>query len=313
MNEQAHGIMFHHFHGGEHIKAQGSLSSEDLSDLLDWYGRDHRLIRAEEFYEKCRKGKLDQKDVVITFDDALRCQYDVAYPVLKDRGLSACWFVYTSPMIGVYEKLEIYHHFRFSVFPEIDGFYEAFFDETDRIEDELGINVRKALEDGKWRDYKPESTFYTDNDRRFRHARDFILGDEKYNMVMDAMMGSAGYNYMDHVDKLWIKGPEIQKLYDDGNIIGLHSHSHPTTLGKLSYEDQKAEYVRCKEILEDILPGTVTTVSYPCDSFNDDTAGIMRELGVDMGFRAYPIPNTDKLFLPREDHSNLYKKMRETA
>ncbi len=310
MNEQAHGIMFHHFHGGDHIKAQGSLSAQDMSDLIDWYGQDHHFIGAEEVYEKALSGRLDQKDVVLTFDDALRCQYDIAYPVLKDKGLTAFWFVYTSPMTGVYEKLEIYHHFRFATFPEIDDFYEAFFEETKRIKDELGVDVLAGLEDGKWRDYKPESTFYTDNDRRFRHARDFILGSDRYNMVMDAMMETAGYEYMDYVDLLWIKEKEIKALYDDGNIIGLHSHSHPTTLGKMSFDDQKGEYARCKEILEDILPQHITTVSYPCDSFNEDTEGIMKGLGIRIGFRAYPIPNENPLFLPREDHSNLYKSMR---
>ncbi len=310
MENHPHGIMFHHFHGGEHIKAQGSLSAEDMNDLIEWYGKTHNIIGAEEYYEKAVAGRLEKDDVVLTFDDALRCQYDVAYPVLKDRGLTAFWFVYTSPMTGVYEKLEIYHHFRFYKFPDIEDFYSAFFKETEAIKDDLGVDVLKGLEDGKWRDYKPESTFYTDNDRRYRHARDYILGQERYNTVMEAMMETAGYNYMDYVDLLWVKEKEIKKLREEGNIIGLHSHSHPTTLGMMTYEDQKAEYAKCKEILESILPEQIDTVSYPCDSFNEDTRCIMQELGVKMGFRAYPIANEDKYFLPREDHSNLYKTMR---
>jgi hypothetical protein len=77
----------------------------------------------------------------------------------------------------------------------------------------------------------------------------------------------------------------------------------------MNYADQKGEYATCKQILEGFLP-TITTVSYPCDSFNDDTKGIMQELGVQMGFRAYPIESNDPLFIPREDHSNLFKAMR---
>lgn len=309
MNTQAHGIMFHHFHGGEHIKAQGSLSAQDFDDLLTWYGKDHNIIGADEFYHKAINGTLGQKDVVLTFDDALRCQYDIAGSVMKDRNLTAFWFVYTSPMTGVYEKLEIYHHFRFYMYPEIDEFYEAFFEAAEDIKDMLGVDVAAGLSDEKWRGYKPESTFYTDNDRRFRYARDYTLGADRYNTVMDAMMEAAGYDYKKYVDLLWVKEQELKNLHADGHIIGLHSHTHPTTLGMMTYEDQKAEYATCKRILEGFLP-TITTVSYPCDSFNEDTKGIMQELGVDLGFRAYPIESNDPFFIPREDHSNLFKAMR---
>ena len=310
MQGVSHGIMFHHFHGGKHIKAQGSLSAEELSELIDWYKRDHNIIGAEEYYDKAINGRLEEDDVVLTFDDALRCQYDIAEPVLSDKGLTGFWFVYTSPLEGVYERLEIYHHFRFSRFSDIEDYYAAFFEEARRSAGELGVDVDKGLSDEKWRGYKPESTFYTDNDRRFRYARDYILGPDRYNTLMEAMMKTAGYREEDYAGLLWIDEEGLKRLRKEGHIIGLHSHSHPTTLGMLSYEDQKGEYERCQGILERILGEKIDTVSYPCDSFNGDTKPIMQELGVKMGFRAYPLPSDDPYFLPREDHSNLFKTMR---
>ncbi|PHU34439.1 polysaccharide deacetylase family protein [Pseudobutyrivibrio ruminis] len=312
MNAHAHGIMFHHFHGEDHVKAQGSLSAEDFDDLLTWYGKNHNIICAEEFYDKAINGKLGKDDVVLTFDDALLCQYDIAVPVMKDRGLTGFWFVYTSPLTGVYEKLEIYHHFRFSMYQEIDEFYSDFFKAAEDIKDILGIDVIAKLSDEKWRTYKLKSTFYTDNDRKFRYARDSILGLERYNQVMETMMVKVGYEYKKYVDRLWIREHELQSLHSLGHIIGLHSHTHPTTLGLMDYEKQKEEYSVCKQLLEGFLP-TITTVSYPCDSINEDTKEIMQNLGVKLGFRAYPIVNSDPLFIPREDHSNLFKIMKNES
>ena len=34
---KAHGIMFHHFHGKNHIECQGSLSAEKLEEILEFY------------------------------------------------------------------------------------------------------------------------------------------------------------------------------------------------------------------------------------------------------------------------------------
>ena len=32
-----------------------------------------------------------------------------------------------------------------------------------------------------------------------------------------------------------------------GHQVGLHSHNHPTSMEKLSYEKQKTEYEKCKK------------------------------------------------------------------
>ena len=305
-----HGIMFHHFHGGDHIKAQGSLSAKDLEDMLDFYGRDHNVIGAKEYYDKALSGTLSDSDVALTFDDALCCQYEVAYPVLKKRNLTAFWFVYTSPFTGVYEKLEIYHHFRFYTFSDIDEYYEAFFSAADALSDEFGFVTTEELSDNKYKQYKPLSTFYTENDRKFRHARDNILGFVRYNKVMERMMSDAGYDYKKWVDRLWIKADDIKILEYDGNIVGLHSHTHPTTLGSFSYEEQLSEYQKCSDILADILGKRPDTASYPCDSFNDDTKPIMQSLGVKLGFRAYMEKSTDPYFIPRMDHALILREMR---
>ena len=108
MDKRAHGIMFHHFHDEEkHIVGQGSISADRLYNMLNFYGKNHNILSAEEFLHRAENHTLLEKDVCLTFDDGLLCQFEIAYPVLKQYGVTAFWFIYTSPLDGVLEKLEI--------------------------------------------------------------------------------------------------------------------------------------------------------------------------------------------------------------
>src|ERR1700712_3764530 len=123
----AHGVMFHHFHSSIHPAGQGSISGEELSRLIESI-RPERIVPAREFLLRAERQQLHPNDVCLTFDDNLRCQYDVALPVLRRFGLTAFWFVYTSVLQGNSEPLEIYRAFRTVHFASIDDFYAAFFE-----------------------------------------------------------------------------------------------------------------------------------------------------------------------------------------
>src|SRR5262245_4287525 len=123
----AHGVMFHHFHDSIHPAGQGSISAEQLTGIIESIGPE-RIIPARDFLLCARNKALGQGAVCLTFDDNLRCQYDVARPVLDHYGLTAFWFVYTSVLQGNIEPLEVYRHFRMTQFASVDAFYEAFFD-----------------------------------------------------------------------------------------------------------------------------------------------------------------------------------------
>ncbi len=116
-----YGIMFHHFTGRGHPQGQGAISADDLAWVIQWLGPD-RILPAREFYRGALAGSLGSRDLCLSFDDALRCQYDVAVPVLRSFGLTAFFFVYTSVMEGQAESLEIYRYFRTTCFPSVDAF-----------------------------------------------------------------------------------------------------------------------------------------------------------------------------------------------
>lgn len=309
---EAHGIMFHHFHDEKHIKCQGSISADDLKALIDYYNKDYNIISASEFYDKAIKSSLGSRDVCLTFDDALLCQYEVALPVLETLGLNAFWFVYTSPFVGVLEKLEIFHHFRFYCFDDIDAFYDAFFSIVDEnIYEWMGIPKEHVLDKFDASEYKKNSIFYTYNDKKFRYIRDEILKDKLYVRCMEHMMNQFHYDADKWADKLWMNRDHLLELKSKNHIIGLHSHSHPTSLDKMEYEQQYKEYEQCSEVLKDILGDRPTAVSYPCNSFNDDTTDIMHKLNIQIGFTATRFDSNGIMYIPREDHTNIVREMRK--
>ena len=119
--------MFHHFHNDKHLPAQGSLSSSDFSEMLDWLGNKFNLIGAKEYLKRFEQSQLTDKDVCLSFDDALLSQYDIAIPILKERSIDAFFFVYSSVFSGTPDNLEVFRYFRTNNFHDIDDFYSQFF------------------------------------------------------------------------------------------------------------------------------------------------------------------------------------------
>ena len=141
------------------------------------------------------------------------------------------------------------------------------------------------------------------------------MGEKRYFAIMEMMLKENNYNVEENSKVLWMGEREVKNLYESGNIIGLHSYSHPTVMENKSFAEQKGEYGRNKEQLEKIIGKNITTVSYPSNSYNKDTMELMNELGISVGFRANMselVYMNEKLEIPREDHANILKKMEET-
>ncbi len=297
-----HGIMFHYFHDekkGGIKQTQGSISGQKLRQIIDMVMKTNNLLSAEDFYKRAISGKLGAQDVCLTFDDGLSSQYQIAWPVLKSYGITAFWFVYTSVHIkGNYEKLEVYRVFR-NTFEDMESFYDSFYRE---LCDGVYDKARNEWKSEKAKHYKPEAAYYTETDRRFRYVRDFVLDGARYDEIMNSMMNKRDFIIERECRDLWINGEELNELRRCGNIIGLHSHTHPTVMSNLDRKEQLTEYETCKNILSKILPDVeINAASYPCDYYNDDTLEIMKRLGIKVGFLAHMENKGNRLLIARKD------------
>lgn len=303
-----HGLMFHHFHGPNHSRSQGSIDAETFDRILRHYAASHDLLDAADYLERARSGGLGPRDVCITFDDSLLCQYDIARPVLDHHGLRAFWFVYSSVINGGIESLEIHRRFRSEYFADIDSFYAAFF--TTLGATPFAAMVDRALRDFRADTYLAEFAVYTDDDKRFRYVRDHVLETHEFGEIMSSMIAAAGTSVDELARGLWMGRDELLRLDAQGHVIGLHSHSHPTTISRLPAETQYREYAENHRVLSEILGKPPRTMSHPCNSYDARTLQTLRALGIDLGFRSNMAGTAvTALEHPRDDHAEIVRRM----
>ena len=223
-----HSIMFHHFHDEQtHPVGQGSLSSHDFSEMLDWLADRYKILDADEYRSRLENKTLAPSDICLSFDDALLCQVDLAVFIFEQRGIRAFFFVYSSPFCGDPDRLEIYRYFRTTEFDDIDQFYEAFFAETRA---RYAIEYQEATFSYDAATYLSSFPFYTAHDKWFRFLRDKALGKDKYESIMNGLMSTHRFDAALASKKLWMSDEHIKALSHFGHVIGLHSYSHPTVI-----------------------------------------------------------------------------------
>lgn len=304
----AHGIMFHHFHDENHPAGQGSLSADDFHRMLQWLTTNYRILQAEDFYLRALSGDLDDKDTCLTFDDSLLCQFDIAAPVLADHGLTAYFFVYSSAFSESPDMLEVYRFFRSTEYQDFEAFCLEFMDEAASQHEEL---LSTSLQGFNPESYLADCDFYSTSDRLFRYVRDRLLTAAQYADVMNALMRSRSFNVEDALPKLFMDEEDLVGLRDRGNIVGLHSHSHPLVMESLSRDEQRLEYTLNADFLQSVLGESPFAMSHPMGRYNSNTLQVLRELGVKLGFRASRSVTAaaSLLEIPREDHANVMKRM----
>lgn len=157
--------------------------------------------------------KAVQSDCLLTFDDGLACQ-ELAFPLLQKYGKRAIFSINNINIMEAHKQ----------VMEALGGmFYQTFW----KYVANTAFIVPK--------EFLAEYSFYTQEDRKYRYYRDFV--DTKRHD--EIMLGLAGNFNIDR-NKLFI---DPQKIVDNGQIIGLHSYSHPRRMDLLKPHEQFDEWL----------------------------------------------------------------------
>ena len=310
MHNTTHSVMFHHFHDEQHPPAQGSLSCSDFVQMIDFLNKHYSILNASEYKEHFTNGTLKETDICLSFDDGLKCQYDIAIPVMERLGIESFFFVYSSAFSENPSPLEIYRYFRTTCYEEINEFYEHFFEVVEQIDAaEFSFRHKKysAL------NYLSKFPFYTENDKWFRYIRDQYLIGSQYNEIMCELMAIKDFDINLARQNLWMSNQDLVIAESKGHIVGLHSYSHPTQISKLTKTEQKLEYQRNYEHLSELIGKPINAMSHPCGNYSDITLGILQDMNIDIGFRSNMSVKEIRspLEIPREDHANVFKEMHQ--
>ena len=92
-NSILHGINFHHFYDNKvYLKGQGAINKNHLRKLIKFIGR-HNIISPDDFLYHINNKNFNLNKVCFTFDDGLRCQYEIAKPILDEYKIKAFFFL----------------------------------------------------------------------------------------------------------------------------------------------------------------------------------------------------------------------------
>ena len=315
-NNFFHGIMFHHFHDDKiHKRGQGSISKDDFYKLIKFIGRKN-ILDANIFFEKLKENKLKEKEVCFTFDDEIKSQIDIALPILEELKIKSFFFIYTSIFEGNPDKLEVFRYFRMNYFESVNSFYKDFFKAVDDNLETFFIN-----NENKIKSLKKKFPHYTIEDIEFRLVRDIYLNKNSYEKIMLFMMKEKNFDYEQFYSKLYFNKNDIKQIDKLGHLVGMHTHNHPNLLEKLDYEKQKFEYEKCISLISKFLSKSMNEIKYmshPCGSYNEDTLKILKELGIELGFKQIMTIEPEKgmkkinnsnLEIARQDHAKIIKMM----
>lgn len=267
--KEPHGLLAHYFSGEGFPEAQGSLSLETFQALLREYGK--RLCPAKEWLDRLAKGTL-RDAVALTFDDGLYEAYAIVRQLLASEGLTAFWSIYTGPYVGVENLMERYRWLRNHGFPGgVEGFYAEW---AKLVDPDVGCPE----------DYLANYTYLTDADRRFRWWRD-MTAPAAYEDTMDDMVTNAG---LDDLDRQWWMTPsQLRDLHRSGHVLGIHTHSHPYDMARMSLEQTCLEYATSRAVLASVLecdPNTLTTMSHPRGLAHPQSPVALERMGFTLGW-----------------------------
>ena len=193
-------------------------------------------------------------------------------------------------------------------------FYKLFFN---FLNEDLSIFFKKN--ENIIKEKKLKFPHYSISDIKFRLVRDKYLDKNRYEKTMIAIMKEKNFYPKKIYSKLFFSKKDLANLNSLGHTIGLHSHSHPTRLENLSYEEQRKEYKKNSQILSEVLNVSDTfikSMSHPCGSYNSDTLKILKEMKIEIGFkqimkiekgRGMDKINNSNFEVARQDHAEIMR------
>jgi peptidoglycan/xylan/chitin deacetylase (PgdA/CDA1 family) len=260
-----------------------SCSAEQLKKHVTLLQERFDLVNCERLVHLVRQGYTDQRPLaMITFDDGYLDNYTLAFPILKEMGAPATFFLPTA-FIGQRrlmwgdEIAWILRHARYEAIrlpdaPEPFSLAEA---QIERSIQGVLRHLKKAR--------KPFS--------------------ESVELIRQACGGVSSPDQNDWPQFLdWAQAREMLAA---GMDIGSHTHVHEL-LGRLPAGRQREELIISKEILEEKLRSRIVAVAYPVgarSAYSDETCRLAREAGYGLGFnflrRTNRFPIEDALDIAR--------------
>jgi len=241
----------------------------ELAEQVRLLARWSRFTTLGEVQSELAGGRRPSRPLVLlTFDDVYRDNFTHAFPILREAGVPAVFFVPT----GLIETQHVPWWDRIA--------YAVRHSRVDscRLAHPQGMVLERIQAD-------PMSATL-----RLLRLYKSNAGLDKSGLVeaLEAATGAAAHKRTAPTE-LFASWPELRDMAAGGMTLASHTHTH-RLLGHLPYREQYEELERSKSLLRRNAGVDTTAVAYPVGQrthFNDDTRRALRELGYRLGFSHY--------------------------
>ena len=240
--------------------------------------------------------KSNENFILITFDDGLKEQFDLAIPIMEDLNLEALFFVnsinFEEKKVSTVHKIHLLRSIISSenLWTEILKVSDLIFNDSD---------IKRASEIYRFDDEKSASLKYYLN---------FKLNYSQQESIIKPIFDSY-FNENKVVENLYMSNENLIYL-SNNNCLGSHTHSH-FPVGLLPTEKAKFELLHSKNYLEKLTGNEIKTVSYPYgtrEAATNQVADIAKKCSYKFGFTTTKGTNNDNenpLLLNRFDCNDL--------
>ncbi|MDR3633491.1 MAG: polysaccharide deacetylase family protein [Isosphaeraceae bacterium] len=225
------------------------------------------------------EGNLREPTALVTFDDGYRDNVDAALPVLADVGVPATFFL-PAALIDR-PRLPWWDH----------ASYVIKRTSQDRLVlDQPGPLTLDLARDGRAAALQQVIRLYLDGLVADEDAFRAHLQERADVSVDEQALGRA----------LFLDWDDARRLVSSGMSVGSHGHSH-RRLSSLSEDEQGAELVESKRVLQEQTGRDVRALAYPFGwpgTFNDATERLAREARYRLAFSAIEGVNAPQTWHP---------------
>jgi peptidoglycan/xylan/chitin deacetylase (PgdA/CDA1 family) len=211
-------------------------------------------------------GDLPEAACLITFDDGLRSQYELALPVLERLGIPGVFFVPGRPLA---EGKALYVH------------------KVHRLREELGDAALASLADAHGvteAAAREQYAYDTPEAARVKYALNMRLPLAERDDAVAELFASVAPSEAEFCAELYMSRGEVRELEQRHGAVGAHSYAHEP-LALLAPERLRGDLEASAQTLEDVTGSRPRAVSYPHGS-RDAVTHAVAEAAEAAGFRA---------------------------
>jgi peptidoglycan/xylan/chitin deacetylase (PgdA/CDA1 family) len=196
------------------------ISLADFTAQLDWLSDNFYVATPEEAEAFVwRKEALPSDSVVLTFDDGLTDQYNIARKVLNPRNIKGVFFVTSRPLTDRHANtLQKTHWLRATMGPH---------EFQDRLLAALPSQWQAKIYDSKVR-AAAEKIYVYDKPKigRVKYLINFIVPEALMDELSSQMLVDQGISEVDFCAATYMSEENVRELHREGHKIGAHGHTH---------------------------------------------------------------------------------------